>query len=737
MATGRREDHRLLTGQGRFVQDGWPPGCLTAVFLRSDHAGARLTLLDTSGATGLPGVRLILTGADLVASGVSDLPQDPLPRDDGGPAFDRPMPLLARDALRHAGEPVAMVIADSLHQALDAAEAIVVDVEHQPAPAELAFVRRFGDAQATEAAFAKAAHVVSCPVGLPRVHSMALEPRGCWAVSSQDGRVHLCTSTQSPTGLVKPLARLLGLEAGQVRVTAGDVGGSFGMKGFLTREEALVALAAQRLAQPVGWMATRSESFQSDFNGRGVAGRVSLALDHDLRFIGLKAELDLDAGAYVSARALGIVNNIGGLVGVYDIPVAHAVLRGLTSAKPGIAPYRGHGRPEMTLAIEQLIDAAARQIGADAVDLRRRNLISPAQMPYKTALTFTYDCGDFPAVLDRALELSDASAVAARRADAQTRGRVFGRAAILCIEAAGGPARAPRPDHVLMCANRDGTVMLCPGVMSVGQGHETTLTTLAAGILGISTDRILYVQGDSDVLPEGRGNGGSSGLAVTGPALQNAVDALCDVAKDQCAAIFGCDPGDILREDDLFRQASTNRTLSLAQVAAECGPDGLVVQASFTPAAATFPNGAHVAEVEIDPETGAVEILSYVAVEDVGTVLSPRLVEGQMMGGITQGVSQVLGEQMVHDASGQVITGSLMDYRLMRADEPIPLRLESHPVPTALNPLGAKGVGEAGTVGSVAAVNCAIRDALSSLGITEFDLPATPSALWSAIRGAA
>lgn len=737
MTTVRREDHRLLTGQGQYVQDCWPAGCLTAVFLRSDHAGAHLTGLDTSVAIDMPGVRLIVTGTDLAAAAVPDLPQDPLPRDDGGPTFYRPIPLLASDALRHTGEPLVMIVADSLHQALDAAEAIVVDVEQRPDPEELAFVRCFGDADATEAAFAKAAHVVSCPLYLPRVHSMALEPRGCWAASSENGRLHLCTSTQSPTGLVKPLAHVLGLESGQVRVTAGDVGGSFGMKGFLTREEALVAWTARRLRRPVGWMATRSESFQSDFNGRGVSGNVSLALDDNLRFIGLKAMLDLDAGAYVSGRALGIVNNVGGLLGVYDIPVAHAVLRGLTSAKPGIAPYRGHGRPEMTLAIEQLIDAAARQTGADAVDLRRRNLIAPTQMPYKTALTFTYDCGDFAAVLDRVLRLSDSLGVTARRADAQARGRVFGRALIMCIEAAGGPARSPRPDHVLIRATGDGTVTLCPGLMSVGQGHETTLSTIAATILEISPDRISYVQGDTDILPEGRGNGGSSGLAVTGPAVHNAVEALCKAATARCAVLFGCDPDEIVREGELFRQASTNKAVSLAQVAQGCGPDGLVVKASFTPDAATFPNGAHVAEIEIDPDTGALAILSYSAVEDVGTVLSPNLVEGQMMGGITQGISQVLGEQMVHDASGQVMTGSLMDYRLMRGDERIPLRLESYPVPTALNPLGSKGVGEAGTVGSIAAVSCAISDAMFSLGIAEFDFPATPNALWSAIRGAA
>ncbi|MFN4128421.1 MAG: xanthine dehydrogenase family protein molybdopterin-binding subunit, partial [Paracoccaceae bacterium] len=611
-----------------------------------------------------------------------------------------------------------------------------VEVEDAPAPPETAFLRRFGNLADTDAALARAAHVVTRPVHLPRVHAMALEPRGCWATPLPEGRLHLNTGTQSPAGLTKPLAHLLGLDQGKVRITAGDVGGSFGLKGFLTREEALVALAALRLGRPVGWMATRAESFQSDHNGRGISGAVTLALDKDLRFIGLKASLELDAGAYVSGRALGIVNNVGGLIGVYDIPVAHAELRGVTSDKTGIAPYRGHGRPEVTLAIEQTIDAAARLIKIDPVALRRLNLIPAAKMPCRTALTFTYDCGDFAAVLDRALSLSKADTAPARRADARRRGQVFGRGVILCIEAAGGPARAPRPDHVILCATGDGRVILSPGVMSVGQGHETTLTALAARSLGIAEDRIAYVQGDSDILPDGRGNGGSSGLAVTGPALQNALTVLSESAVSRCAAALGCDPAEIRREGDLFRQAGTNNALSLAQVASLCGPDGLRAQASFTPNAATFPNGAHVAEIEIDPATGAVTILSYTAVEDVGTVLAPRLVEGQMMGGIAQGISQVLGERMVHDSSGQVLTGSLMDYRMMRADEAFVLRLETHAVPTAINPLGVKGVGEAGTVGSVAAMSCAIHDTLASLGVTDFALPATPEALWAAIRAA-
>lgn len=726
--SGRVEDARLLRGKGRYVADTPPPGTLQAVFLRADRPGGRLTALDTAAARAVPGVVAILTGADLAQAGIGPLPQDPLPQDAGG-RFDRPVPLLIADLVRHAGEPLALVVAETVTAAQDALDLIAPDFVEAEDPPVACFTKSVGQAEATALAIAQAAHRITRQITVPRLHAAPLEPRGCLAKPMGRG-VHLRTSTQSPAQLVRPLAALLGLEAALVRVSAGDVGGSFGLKGFLTREEAVVAHAARHLGRPVAWTATRSESFLADHQGRGVTGEVTLALDEGLRFTALQARFTVEAGAYASARSLGLVNNIGGLTGVYDIPLAHAVIEGRTSARPPIAPYRGHGRPEVTLAIESVIDAAARALSVDPVSLRRRNLIGT--LPHAGALGFTLDSGDFAGVLDHALRLSDAAGAAARQIDAQARGRLFGRSLILCVEAAGGPVRKPRGDHVALSVAGDGRIILSPGVMSTGQGHETTLTRMVARALEVDEGRIAYVQGDSAVQPEGRGNGGSSGLAVSGPAVAAAIATLEDAAIGRAAAAFGCPPEAITRDGEVFRQTGTNNAATLAQLA---GPQGLHVTASFTPPAATFPNGAHACEIEIDPETGQVEILSYTAVEDVGTVLSPALVEGQMQGGITQGISQVLGERIVQDDTGQLLTGSFMDYAMPRATDRIPLRLASHAVPTPVNPLGVKGVGEAGTVGSVAAMMCAVQDAMAGAGVADVQMPATPAALWVALRG--
>lgn len=730
---GRRiEDSRLLTGQGRFVADLIPAGALHGVLVRADRAPARLVGLDVTGALTLPGVVAVITARELAAWGVPPLPQDPLPQDDGDPALDRPVPLLCGDLIRHAGEPVALVLAESLAAARDGAEAVEVQLADTDDPPVTAFVKSMGNAEVTAAALAGAVHLVTRTVTVPRVHALPLEPRGCLAQTDPDGRLHLMSSTQNPPALRKPLAEVLGLPVAQVRVTAGDVGGSFGLKGFLTREEALVALAAHRLSRPVAWIATRSESLLADHLGRGVAGEVTLGFDADLRIVALAGRLTLDAGAYASRRSLGIVNNAGGLAGVYDIPVAHLRLEGVTSPSPPVAPYRGHGRPEVTLALELTLDQAARALGVDPVEVRRRNLLRPGDLPRRTALGFTLDSGDFPAVLARVLALSDGAA--GRAAEAAARGRLFGRGVIACVEAAGGPVRAPRPDNAVLTLAPDGSVTLAPGVMSVGQGHETVLARLAAGRLGMDPARIAWHGGDTDTVPDGRGNGGSSGLAVCGPAVVAACDAAIAQARALATTHWGCTADAVAWRDGLLRREGTNDTLLLSDAAALAGPGGIVARGSFQPLAATYPNGAHVAEVEIDPETGVVEVTGYWAVEDVGTVIDPVLVDGQMQGGIAQGLSQVLGERVVTGAGGQVLTGSLMDYAVPRAgDLPVP-RLGTHPVPTAVNPLGVKGVGEAGTVGALAAGMAAVCDALAKAGVETFDMPATPTRVWAALQ---
>ncbi len=730
---GRIEDRRLVTGAGRYVADRISAGALRAAFARADRAGARVLGVDTAAAAAMPGVVAVLTAADLAGHGVGPLPAGTLPQDAGG-SFDRPVPLLADARLRHVGEPVAMVVATSADAARDAAEAVVVESVDDPEPEETCFVREIGDRAGVAAALAASAHRVTVTLSVPRLQAVTLEPRGCLATPEAHGRLDLLTTTQSPAQLVAPLAAVLGLEPSKVRVHAGDVGGSFGLKGSLVREEALVAHAALRLGRPVAWIQSRTEAFTADHQGRGVSGTVTLGLDEDLRFTALEGRFTADAGAYPTVRSLGLVNNIGGFAGVYDIPVAHATVTGRTSPRAGIAPYRGHGRPEATLAIEAAIDEAARRLGADPLDLRRRNLIPREALPRRNALGFPLDSGDFAGVLERCATLSRAADAPARRADAAARGRLFGRALVLSVETAGGPLRGPRPDHVTLSVDPHGRVVLAPGVMSTGQGHETTLTRMVAAGLGVAEERIAYVHGDSAVQPEGRGNGGSSGLAVTGPAVAAAIDRLAAEAREVAATHFGTRPERIEREGDLYRLAGSNNAITLAEVARLGG--GFAVLESFTPPSATFPNGAHACEVEVDPETGVVEVTAYAAVEDVGTVLSPALVEGQMHGGILQGVAQVLGERKIIDADGQVLTGSLMDYRVGRADDMPAPRLETHPVPTAVNPLGVKGVGEAGTVGALAAAWCAVVDALAPLGPVDLEMPATPAAVWRAIARA-
>jgi len=732
-APGRIEDHRLLTGRGRYVADLQPPGCLHAVLVRADRAPAAVLRVDAAAARAMPGVALVWTGADLTARSVPPLPQESLPQDEGG-RFDRPLPLLCDALVRCVGEPLALIVADGLPAALDAAGAVGFDLAPKDDPPVTTFVKAVGDAVAVRAALAGARHVVSERIVVPRVTAMCLEPRGCLAEVQPDGRLHLTASSQNPAALRAPLARVLGLAPDRVRVSAGDVGGSFGLKGFLLREEALVALAALHLGRPVQWIATRCESLLADPQGRGLGGVVTLGLDADLRIVALQADLEIDAGAYVSTKSMGIVNNVGGIAGVYDIPVAHVRIAGRTSARPPLAPYRGHGRPEATLCIELTLDRAARVLGVDAADLRRRNLIARADLPAVNALGFRLDSGDFAGVLDRALAVSGGSQ--ARRAEAVARGQLFGRAVILCVEAAGGPVRAPKPDHAEVTLRPDGRVVLRPGVMSVGQGHETVLTRLVAAQLGVDAGRVDYLQGDTDALDNGRGSGGSSGLVVCGPAVVAACDAVVKQALALAAAAWGCRAHTLVAADGLIRQPSSNRSLTLAEVAALAGAGGVTARESFTPPGATFPNGAHVAEVAIDPDTGAVEVTGYWAVEDAGTLLNPALVEGQMMGGIAQGLSEVLGEAIAYDVGNQLISGSLMDYMVPRAGDLPPPRLFHHPVPTALNPLGAKGVGEAGTVGSVAALMCAVRDALAGAGVADFDMPATPDRVWRALHGA-
>jgi aerobic carbon-monoxide dehydrogenase large subunit len=760
----RREDLRLLTGQGNYAADASPPGMVVAIFLRSPHAHARIGHIDTAPAQSLPGVIAVYTAADLtdvapIAGGIG------FPRPDGSPAAKADRPLLARDRVRFVGEPVALVIAESRAAGLEAAEAIVVDYAALPVviepvaalaagapavwddvPDNIGFLWKRGDADGTDAALAASAHVTTLDFTVSRVTANSMEPRGAWARVAEDGRLEVHASHQSPFALRNGMASgNFRIPPTDIRVLPGDVGGSFGMKSGVHLESVLVAWAARRLNRPVRWISDRTEGFLTDEQAREMRISASLGLDADGRFTALKLRWDVNLGAYVSGRSGWGVGNIGGIAGVYLIPFIAAQVCGVLTHTVPTAAYRGAGRPEATYAIERLVDVAARELGISPYELRRRNLIPPEAMPYKTALTFTYDCGEFEGNMQEATALADFDTFEQRRAEAAQQGKLRGIGLCNCIEVAGGPFLRPAKDFATLRLAENGTLVLRSGSMSVGQGLETTMTQLVADRFGVAPEQVHWEGGDTDLLPSGKGNGGSGALCIGGSAVSLAVDKVIEKARRIAAELLEAAVVDVAFADGRFTIAGTDRSVDLATVAraaydpAHIPPGeegGLVESGEFTPTAVTFPNGTHICEVEIDMETGVTEIVRYSAVEELGRVLNPMIVAGQIYGGVVQGVGQALGETIMHDAQGQMLTASFMDYQMPRACEYPDFRLATREVPTAVNPLGAKGVGEAGTVGALAAAMNAINDALAPLGIRHFDMPATPSRVWEAIQAA-
>jgi carbon-monoxide dehydrogenase large subunit len=590
---------------------------------------------------------------------------------------------------------------------------------------------------------ARAAHVTRLDYGVSRVAASPMEPRASLAFRGEDGRMVLQSSTQNPFQLRDGLAKVFGLQPAELRVLAGDVGGSFGMKAGLFREDALVFWAARRLGCPVRWVSDRAEAFLSDDQARDVRFEAGLALDGDGDFLALEVRYDVNVGAYLSGRSLNPIFNIGGIAGVYRTPVITAEIRGVLTNTVPTSPYRGAGRPDATFVIERLIDLAARETGRDPIALRRRNLIPAEAMPFKTGLIFEYDCGEFAANMDLAAERADLAGFPARREDAARRGKLRGLGVCNPIEVAGGPYGRRVPDHARIEVATDGTVHLSTGGMSVGQGLETVFPALVAGRLGIPAERVIYHQGDTDGLATGRGSGGSSGLCISGSAVALAADATIAAGRERAAEHLEAASVDIDYAAGRYTVAGTDRSVSLAELAAAPPPNGeafepgLSVPGTFLPPSVTFPNGCHICEVEIDPETGVVAVVSYVAVEDIGRVVNPTLAHGQIHGGIAQGLGQALAERVVYDPeSGQLLTGSFMDYAMPRAADMPPITIAMREVPTKINPLGVKGVGEAGTVGALAAIINAICDALAPLGIDHFEMPATPDRVWAAIKKA-
>lgn len=757
--TGRLEDARLTTGHGRYVADLKVPGMAHAFILRSPYAHAVIKSIDTTEAQAAPGVLAVLTAADLAADGIGDLPCGvELPRPDGSKAFQARRPVLARDRVRFVGEGVALVVAESAEAAEAASELIAVDYEDLPVVADpaaarmadakvwdevddnVAFVWRKGDADAAQSAISGAAHVARLKSHVTRVTACSLEPRGALGLVDDGGRYVLHASNQSPFALKPLVAAMLKVEPANVRVLAADVGGSFGMKSGAYPEDILVLWAARRLKRPVRWISERRESFLVDDQGRDVHLDAELALDADGRFLALSVKYDINIGCYLSGRSLGLLNNIGGIAGVYRIPRIVAEAQGIFTNTQTTAPYRGAGRPEATYTIERLIDVAARQMGIDPYELRMRNLVPADAMPYDTGFMFTYDCGEFDGNMIGAARLADRAGFEARRAEAKKRGKLRGLGISNPIEVAGGPFSKPGKDFSSIEIASDGTATLNAGVMSVGQGLETVLSQMVASRLNIPLEKVRYVQGDTDLLPGGRGSGGSSSIAVGGTCVTRTLDAVIAEGRKVAAEMLEASPEDIGFEDGRFPLKGTNRSVSLAEVAEhleKTSEAGLTASSDFQPPNVTFPNGCHMCEVEIDPETGTLEFVNYTVVEDIGNIMSPMLVRGQIQGGVAQGIAQAIGEILVHDTeTGQLATGSFMDYMIPRADDLPRINIETRAVPTKVNPLGAKGVGEAGTVGALAATINAVCDALAPLGITHIEMPATPARIWEAIQQA-
>jgi carbon-monoxide dehydrogenase large subunit len=763
----RFEDKRLLSGNGRFQNDVNLLGQAHAVVLRSPHAHAAIRAIDLSAAQAAPGVLAIYTGDDLVAAGIGTMGV-PLQRKrpDGSPMFWRAHLGLAVGQVRYVGEPVAFIVAESLAQAKDAAELIDIDFDILPSvtdtaeaaagehavwdecPDNISNLFESGNKAATEAAFANAAHIVKRRYVISRVYAHFMEPRGAIGVwDPGEERYTLYADVQYPHRVRQALAtRIFKIPESRIRVISGDVGGGFGTKGWQYPEHRLVLFAARRLRRPVKWSCERSEAVLADEHARDNISDAELALDADGRFLGLRVKTFANVGAYISSERnlLATFSNVGTLTGVYDIPAAHVAVLAVMANTNGTAPYRGAGRPEATYVIERLIDDSARELGLDPVELRAKNLIPRDKIPYKSALGLNYDTGDFPANQKRVLELADWQGFPARREDARRRGKLRGIAIANPIEKAAGPGN----EFAEIRFHPSGNLTLLMGSKNQGQGHETVFKQVLNERLGIDPAEVQYVDGDTDRVAFGIGTNGSRSTVIGGSALWMAADKIIAKGRRIAAHLLEAAEADIeFAVGDTggnFAVAGTDRRISIAEVAKasfQVGrmppgfEGGLFETGTFAPADNTYPNGSHVCEVEIDPETGQLEIPNYVVVDDVGTVVNPIGLKGQIHGGIMQGLGQAVMEQVVYDReSGQMLTGSFMDYAMPRADALGPIKVESNPCPTKLNPLGAKGAGEAGTVGALPVIVNAVLNALGPLGVKHIDMPATSARIWQAIR---
>ncbi|WP_299966882.1 xanthine dehydrogenase family protein molybdopterin-binding subunit [uncultured Roseobacter sp.] len=750
----RVEDVRFLTGHGRYVDDIAPADALRAFVFRAPVAHAVITGLDVSETRAAAGVAAVLTVGDLEAAGMDiAMYGATIKNRDGTDGAAPERPLLAKGKLRFVGEPVAFIVAETLEQARDAAELIELEYDDLPAKLDLAaggaavhedvpdnraFDWGIGDQDATQAAFDAAARVVRLEVGDNRIIVNSLEPRGCYA-EWDAGRVHVSLGGQGVWGQKDFIAKSLGLAEEAVRVTTPDVGGGFGMKGFPYPEYALAAQAARVTGRPVRWMSERTEAMLSDNAGRDLTSTAELALGADNRITGYRVHTRCNLGAYNSHFGQFIQSQLFSrvLTGVYDIPASWLQVEGFYTNTTYVDAYRGAGRPEAIYVLERLIDRAARELRVDPVALRQQNFIKPAQFPYATTMGETYDVGDFNRVLDRALAQADWQGFAGRRKTDADQGLMRGVGLCYYIESIlGDPSETAK-----VAFNEDGTVTIYVGTQSTGQGHETVYAAFLADQTGIPAEKITVVQGDSDRIASGGGTGGSRSVTVQNTATLATVDKIRADFTDFLADEMGVPAARISFDDERFRAEGSNLTptmLEVAEMARAKGRDDLLVQEErATLPGRSFPNGCHIAEVVIDPQTGVTTVDRYTVVDDFGNLINPMLAEGQVHGGVAQGIGQALTEHVVFDEDGQLLTASFMDYAMPRADDMPMFSFSSEPVPSTANIMGMKGCGEAGTVGALAAIANAVQDALWDSGVRQADMPFTPHKVWELLNGEA
>ena len=761
----RREDPRLLMGRGRYYDDLKVADQLYASIVRSPHAHADIKSIDTRAALQIPGVHAVLTGKDYAADALGTMPSmAPYKKRDGGPMYLPHRPAIAIGRALHVGYPVAVAIADTLELARNAAERVEVDYSPRPAvvsaleafapgapqlyddcPNNEAYFYQAGDKAAVDAAFARAAHVIEQRLVINRVTANTLEPRGVTGEYDRGtGRYTLHCGFQRPWLFRNGIAETtMKIPEAQLRLVTGDIGGSYGLRGSIYPEIILMLWAARRVGKPVKWLSTRNEAHISDDDARDNIVDAALALDKDGKFLGVRIRSFGNLGAFVSFRgAMPPVVNIGTVCGVYTTPALHVAISGMLTNTHCTSPYRGAGRPEASYMMERLIDMAADEIGMDPAELRRKNTIPPSAMPYKTPLTFTYDSGRFEENMDRTMKLADWRGFEARRKEAAKRGILRGIGISNTIEQAADPTI----ETAEIRFDPLGGMTFVTGSISHGQGHATIQTQILVDWLGVDPDSIKFIQGDTEAVAFGMGTGGSRSTTMSGGAIVMVADKIITKGKKLAAHILEASETDMEFKDGRFTIAGTDRGMGIHDVAKAAfkldklppGMEpGLYETATYRAHSGNFPNGCHVCEVEIDPDTGVTKVVGYWVVDDVGTVINPMLVKGQIMGGIAQGMGQVLMEDKAYDPqTGQVIAGSFMDYAMPRAEHFCSVTIEDNPVPTSTNPLGVKGAGEAGTVGSLSAGVNAIVDALSHLGIRHIDTPCTSYRVWRAIQGA-